>query len=178
MNSHVYILFLLLLLLLFFFFFNLFYSSYFFLCFFSRLSAPSCGLRCSEEVKIVEVSEPGHCSYEAVVQSAGACGKKIRCSKDKWPRFKTNGIARMLIGGVRCPRKKKRWCCGCGSQDRNSKMGCPIGEAWVPTPAVCPSDRLILSHTQMAMAQYRFGIPFWDRKVPIWHSINFLAGYG
>ena len=36
---------------------------------------------------------------------------------------------------------------GCGSKHRNSKMGCPGNWKHGPKPAVCPSDRLILSHT-------------------------------
>ena len=38
---------------------------------------------------------------------------------------------------------------GCGSKNRNSKMACPGKRKHGPKPAVCPSDRLILSHTQM-----------------------------
>lgn len=34
--------------------------------------------RCADETKIIEVTEPGHCVYEAIVSAAGACGKKTR----------------------------------------------------------------------------------------------------
>ena len=37
---------------------------------------------------------------------------------------------------------------GCGSKNRNSKRGCPIGKWNGPKPAVCPSS-FFLSHTQM-----------------------------
>ena len=77
---------------------------------------------------------------------------------------------------------------GCGSRNRNSKMGYPGKWKHRPKPAVCPSDRL--SHTQIrcftrpsltflgtaygAYAAVLFR--FWERRVGVCKAKGFMGG--